>query len=244
MRYVIANWKMNLPNTDIAEYVGLLEQQNTKNLRVMIAPPSPYLVPLKQYAKDCIIASQNISLNQEESGAYTGQISAKFLKHHIGIDFAIIGHSERRKYNNESNSDVKQKLINAVNAKITPIICIGEDRSSRDSGTWDKYLRNQIYECLPLDDQDIMENNIIIAYEPIWAIGTGLSAPADEIEKTISYIYKTVSGLAKNVKIIYGGSVNSKNAGFVRDTEYLSGFLVGKASLDAEEFKKIIKNYA
>ena len=186
---------------------------------------------IKLGAQDCSAIAQN-------EGAFTGDISAGILKD-LGCEYVIIGHSERRIYNKESNAIIKQKVIHALNAGLNIILCVGETLKQRDDNTYKEFISKMLEESLP---EDLVSNKVIIAYEPVWAIGTGKNASYSQIEEIHQYLYeKCLSRFAINLNIIYGGSVNLDNAKDILNIDKVYGLLIGGASLDASKFYDIIK---
>ena len=184
-------------------------------------------------------------MHWEESGAYTGEVSGKMLKS-IGVEYVIIGHSERRQYFNESDETVNKKVKAAFDNKLNPIVCVGETLEQRESGKAEEIITTQTKLALEgLSDEQV--KNTIIAYEPIWAIGTGKTATADDANNAIKAIRNEIAknygqNIANEVIIQYGGSVKASNAKELFNTTDIDGGLVGGASLKVEEFAKIV-NY-
>ena len=188
--------------------------------------------PLKIGAQDC---------GFEDEGQFTGDVSAKLLQE-VNCEYVIIGHSERRKNQQETNEIIAKKALSAFKNKITPIICVGESKEIRDQGQHFDFVKEQIIKSIPL----VKTQRIVIAYEPIWAIGTGETAQVSQIEEMVKFIRQVyeneVAQFAEEFFLIYGGSVNSTNSGEILNIKGLDGLLVGKASLDIEEFTKILKS--
>lgn len=243
---IVANWKMN-PQT-LREAKQLFDSvkrgvKNIKKAEVVICPPFVYLSAIRLYSHKAIkLGAQNCFWEKE--GAYTGEISSFMLKD-AGCQYIIVGHSERRGYFKETDETINKKLKAILEVKLSPILCIGETQKQRDKGETDRILKKQIETAL----EKVSSSNfskVAIAYEPIWAIGTGSPCDVEEAQKIGLLIRKIVSGLygsrnAKNVQVLYGGSVNSKNAaGYIKEAG-LHGLLVGGASLKAKEFIKIVK---
>jgi len=186
--------------------------------------------PLKIGAQDC---------GFEDEGQFTGDVSAKLLQE-VNCEYVIVGHSERRKNQQETNEIIAKKALSAFKNKITPIICVGESKEIRDQGQHFDFVKEQIIKSIPL----VKTPRIVIAYEPIWAIGTGETAQVSQIEEMVKFIRQVyeneVAQFAEEFFLIYGGSVNSTNSGEILRIKGLDGLLVGKASLDIEEFKKIL----
>ena len=244
-RKVIAgNWKMNmLPN----ETINFIEQfaplvKDTKNEVILCVPFTDLFYALLHVQGTNIkIGAQN--MHWEEKGAYTGEVSAQMLKS-IGTEYVIIGHSERRQYFAETDETVNKKVKAAHNVGLKPIVCVGETLSQRESGKAKEIVTNQIKSGL----KDLTKNEImstIVAYEPIWAIGTGKTATKEDANETIKWIREELENIygkenADKVIIQYGGSVKSENAKELFEMSDIDGGLVGGASLDPEEFSKIV----
>lgn len=246
-RKVIAgNWKMNmLPNETIKfieEFEPLVKDTNNE---VILCVPYTDLFYALNFAQDTNIKIGAQNMHFEESGAYTGEVSAKMLKS-IGVEYVIIGHSERRQYFNETDETVNKKIKAAFANELKPIVCVGETLEERESGKTVDIITNQTKLALEgLTDEQV--KNTIIAYEPIWAIGTGKTATSEDANNSIKEIRKKIEEIygkdvAECVIIQYGGSVKSVNAKELFTTSDIDGGLVGGASLKPEEFAKIV-NY-
>lgn len=212
--------------------------------QVVFAVPFPYLIMANSEVadeKNYFIAAQNCY--HKKSGAYTGEVSAEML-HSIGIKYCVLGHSERREYFQESNKMLAEKLDLCLEYGITPIFCCGEPLSIREAGTQNAYVETQLKESLfHLPDSAI--SRIVIAYEPIWAIGTGKTASSDQAQEMHAHLRSVLAKqygplLANNISILYGGSVKANNAKDLFARPDVDGGLVGGASLNAEEFIAII----
>jgi triosephosphate isomerase len=224
MACVIANWKANI---SISEAENFCNKMNN-NGDVIICPPVPYLAYLSKKFSYINFASQDVLDRADGYGAYTGDIPAKMLKD-LEVKFAIVGHSERRIGNCEDDFKVNQKAINCRKHDITPIVCIGEDKESRADLSYVDRIISQIKSSLRGLDR------AIIAYEPIWSIGTGVTPSNKEINEMIDIIKSNATDIVKSYIIVYGGSVNSKNAETLLEIEGLGGVLVGGGSLNYEE---------
>lgn len=180
------------------------------------------------------VGAQDVS-RYEGSGAYTGEISATQIKE-TGTDYVLCGHSERRHLIGEDSALVKQKAENALRAGLTPVVCVGEPLENREAGDFNEYVERQIKDSWPQG-----EGTVIIAYEPVWAIGTGKTATIAEIEAMHSHIKSVLSGVApgQNIAILYGGSVGAANAAEILGTQGVNGVLVGGASLKPDQFQTI-----
>lgn len=242
---VVGNWKMN--PTTMAEASALaiaIAKKNKKNKEsyIAVAPPFLYLpeVSKKIKASTVMLAAQNVY--HKNAGAYTGEVSALQLKD-LGVDFVIIGHSERR-VNGETNEEVNLKMQSVLKYRLTPIVCIGE-KERDEHGHFFTFVENQIRSLASLLSSSEFKK-VVIAYEPIWAIGTGNTATVEEVKEMQLFIESILTKLydrqtAKSVRLIYGGSVKSGNVALLHKEGGMNGFLVGSSSLKAEEFLEIIK---
>lgn len=248
-KIIIANWKMN-PNSlkeakDIFEGiksgVPAFAKGSSEAMEVVVCPPFLYLKDLWDVRhptgmSDILVSLGAQNLFYEEKGAYTGEISASMLKD-LGCEYVIIGHSERRKYFDETDETVNKKIKSAIKAGLKPIFCVGETEEQRNSGKAEEVVERQIKIGLAgIENWKLKIENLIVAYEPVWAIGTGNACGVEDAKKMREFIEKKI----KNTSIVYGGSVNSQNASdYVKKAGY-NGFLVGGASLKPDEFIKII----
>ena len=186
-----------------------------------------------------MVGAQNV--HHDESGAFTGEVSASMLSI-LDLDYVIIGHSERRQYFNEGDDQVNQKIKRALDVNIKPVVCIGETIDERKSGKTTEVLNRQLNKAF--EEIDVLSaNKIIVAYEPVWAIGTGVSADENQVLEAHALIKQTlVSIFSENIPILYGGSVNASNAFELINLNNVDGFLIGGASLKSESFCQIIEN--
>ena len=244
-RKVIAgNWKMNmLPNEAISfieEFAPLVK--DTENEVILCVPYTDlFYALLTVQGTNIKVGAQNMHF--EEKGAYTGEVSPQMLKA-INVEYVIIGHSERRQYYNETDETVNKKIKAAFNVGLKPIVCVGETLEEREAGKTSEIITNQTKLALEGLSNEQVENTII-AYEPIWAIGTGKSATSEDANNSIKEIRNKIAEIygqntASRVIIQYGGSVKSSNAKELFTTSDIDGGLVGGASLKAEEFSKIV----
>lgn len=244
-RKVIAgNWKMNmLPDETIKfieEFAPLVK--DTENEVILCVPYTDlFYALLNVQGTNIKIGAQNMHF--EEKGAYTGEISPQMLKA-INVEYVIIGHSERRQYYNETDETVNKKIKSAFNVGLKPIVCVGETLEEREAGKTAEIITNQTKLALEGLTNEQVENTII-AYEPIWAIGTGKTATSEDANNSIKEIRNKIAEIygqntASRVIIQYGGSVKSSNAKELFTTSDIDGGLVGGASLKAEEFSKIV----
>ena len=246
-RKVIAgNWKMNMLPNETIEFIEKFEPlvKDTENEVILCVPYTDLFYALN-FAQNTNIKIGAQNMHFEESGAYTGEVSAKMLKS-IGVEYVIIGHSERRQYFNETDKTVNKKIKAAFANELKPIVCVGETLEEREGGKAVEIITNQTKLALEgLTDEQV--KNTIIAYEPIWAIGTGKTATSEDANNSIKEIRKKIEEIcgkevAECVIIQYGGSVKSVNAKELFTTSDIDGGLVGGASLKPEEFSKIV-NY-
>ena len=245
-KVIAGNWKMNmLPNEAMAFIEGLAPLVKDAEAEVILCVPYTDLFYSLLTAQDTKIKIGAQNMHWEENGAYTGEVSGKMLKS-IGVEYVIIGHSERRQYFNENDETVNKKVKAAFDNELNPIVCVGETLEQRESGKAEEIITTQTKLALEgLSDEQV--KNTIIAYEPIWAIGTGKTATADDANNAIKAIRNEIAknygqNIANEVIIQYGGSVKASNAKELFNTTDIDGGLVGGASLKVEEFAKIV-NY-
>jgi len=230
-KLIVANWKMNPVSLEEAKNIfeGIKKGVEGTEAKVVICPPFVYLAELKGLT----LGAQDIFY--EEKGAFTGEVSAEMLKN-LGVEYVIIGHSERRKYLGETDEVINEKIKKALESGLKVIFCIGETAEERKNGKKNEVLERQIKKGLAG-----VENleNVNIAYEPVWAIGTGNNCSIQETKESIDFIKKFVE--TKTI-VLYGGSVKGDNSKeYIKESE-ADGLLVGGASLNAEEFVKIVKS--
>lgn len=243
-----ANWKMNLSYQEAEILLDeILEAEIRLDFHQMtiFAVPFPYLIMSRSEVEDEMnyeVAAQNC--HHKKSGAYTGEVSVDML-HSIGVNYCIVGHSERREYNGETNAMLADKVNLCLEQGIIPIFCCGEPLLIRDAGTQNDFVAQQLKESLfHLSSVEI--KNIIIAYEPIWAIGTGKTASTEQAQEIHHYLRSVIAGkygaeIANEIPILYGGSVKAGNAKELFACPDVDGGLVGGASLIAADFIEIIK---
>ncbi len=247
-RKVIAgNWKMNmLPNEAMAFIEGLAPLVKNTDAEVILCVPYTDLFYSLLTAQETNIKIGAQNMHWEESGAYTGEVSGQMLKS-IGVEYVIIGHSERRQYFNETDETVNKKIKAAFANELKPIVCVGETLEQREVGKTEEVITAQTKIALDGLTEEQVENTII-AYEPIWAIGTGKTATAEDANNSIKAIRNEIAknygqNIADKVIIQYGGSVKASNAKELFSTSDIDGGLVGGASLKVEEFANIV-NYS
>ena len=229
MKLLVGNFKMNLLNEEIDEYIENLKKYKKDN--VVFCPPFIYL---DRFVKNgFIVGAQDVS--EYDNGAYTGEISSTQLKA-LGCDYSIVGHSERRLYFDD-NHRINDKLKKIERDSLVPILCVGENKEEYDNKETGNVIKRELKEAL----ENIDPSNIIIAYEPIWAIGTGLVPTKEEIESIIQLIKEFInSEYNSDTKVLYGGSVSTKNIDELEKITNLDGYLVGGASIKIDEWTKLI----
>lgn len=238
---VAANWKMNLTIEEGLDLVKqVLDGSSSDGSEIIFFPPSIALSAIGGVLKntDYKVGIQNI--HHEKSGAYTGEISAEMVKF-LDVQYAIIGHSERRQYFFETDAQINGKIKSALSANLCPVVCVGESLPERQSGKTNEILKKQLMSALK--DIDNTSDRLVIAYEPVWAIGTGKSADLNQVYDAHNFINEILQSRFKNhTPILYGGSVKAENASELCEIKNVDGFLIGGASLQSESFCQIIKN--
>ena len=244
-RLIAGNWKMNGVSSKTSKFFNELKQllpgQSAKVERLLALPStSLHLAPEIESDYGIQVAAQNI--HQAAEGAFTGEISAAMIADH-GVRTALIGHSERRQYFNETLDSVQEKLVTCFKTGIRPILCIGETLEQRDSGDTEKVLTEQL---AGLFDTAASGANFVIAYEPVWAIGTGKSASPEDAQQTHAFLrqllkQKLGSDSAEQVLLLYGGSAKPSNIGDLIEQSDIDGALIGGASLKPADFAKMIE---
>ena len=244
---IAGNWKMNHLGADAkATITGLVEKVPADvKATVVIAPVFPYLPLAVELTKGTPIHVAAQNMHWEDKGAYTGEVSPAMLVD-IGVTHVIIGHSERRTYFNETDETVNKKVKAALAHVLTPILCCGETLEQREEGIMQSWIEGQIEKALAGVSKDDM-TKVVIAYEPIWAIGTGKTASAAQAEEVCAIICKKIAGLydaatADATSILYGGSVKGGNVAELTGSADIDGGLVGGASLKVDDFMAIINN--
>ncbi len=242
--FIAGNWKMFKTKAEAREFAeAFRELYKGTDVRTAICAPFTDLDTLVEIFKDTDIGVGAQNVHFADEGAYTGEISAAMLEE-TGVDYCIVGHSERRQYFGETDETVNKKLRKLFEGSITPIMCVGESLEQRDAGDAESVVKKQLQGGL----KDIPADNIaelVIAYEPVWAIGTGRTATPQQAEEMCAFIRNTLIAMydedtADQVIIQYGGSVKPANATEIMNMEEIDGALVGGASLKAEDFMKII----
>ena len=247
-KIVAGNWKMNNDLAETQELLSHLKMQLVKEpeAEVMVAPAFTNLYSAFQGLKDTPVQVVAQNMHQAENGAYTGEVSAKMLKS-IGVDTVILGHSERRAHFGETNTILAEKVNSALKSEMKIIFCFGEELADRKSDKHFDLVAKQLEESLyQISEADW--KNVILAYEPVWAIGTGETASPEQAQEMHAFIRKNISEkfndeIAQNVSILYGGSVKPANAKEIFAKEDVDGGLIGGASLKAVDFVEIINAF-
>jgi triosephosphate isomerase (TIM) len=249
-KIVAGNWKMNKTFVDAEELISditdQLEEIDIGNTEVVICPPFLFLEIATDIAEEAKYRVGAQNLNDHETGAYTGEISAVMLAS-MEVEYCIIGHSERRKYFLETHETLARKVDQALTHSIRPIFCCGEVLTDREAGEHFDIVKKQLEESLfHLNETEF--SSIVIAYEPVWAIGTGINATPAQAQEMHAYIRDLVKTkysleIANETSILYGGSCNSKNAKELFSQQDVDGGLIGGASLEAAEFIRIIQSF-
>ncbi|MED3661004.1 triose-phosphate isomerase [Ureibacillus sp. FSL K6-8385] len=243
---IAANWKMYKTFDEAVEFVETIKDKIPPEEKVdaVVCAPALYLPTLVEIARDTDLAIGAQNMHYEEEGAFTGEISPKQLEA-IQVDYVIIGHSERREYFNETDEAVNKKVKAALSHGIVPIVCCGETLEEREAGKTEEKVANQVKKALEgLTEEQVQ--HVVIAYEPIWAIGTGKTATADDANAVCGHIRNVVKELfgqaaSDNIRIQYGGSVKPENIEELLSKEHIDGALVGGASLQTESYLKLLE---
>ncbi len=241
--YIAANWKMHKTVAEAVAFVdALLPRIAATQHDVVVCSPFTALgaVVERRYGTAVKVAAQN--MHEEDSGAFTGEVSAPMLVE-LDVEAVVLGHSERRQYFNETDEALARKVPKALEAGLEPILCVGEGEEARDAGETETVLERQLQADLAALEPGQVEN-VVIAYEPIWAIGTGRTATPDQAQEACAFIRDVLrarGAAGDNVRILYGGSVKPANAAELLAQPDIDGALVGGASLDPEEFASIVE---
>jgi triosephosphate isomerase len=239
---IAGNWKMFKTEMEAVDFAKKLKPlvKDISDRIIVICPPSPLISKVCDVVCDSNIAVGGQNLYWEDQGAFTGEVSAKMLKS-VGCKYVIIGHSERRQYFGETDETVNKKLLKALEGKLNPIVCVGERLEQREKGETFKVVETQVkgaIKSIKTEDWD----SITIAYEPVWAIGTGKTATPEQAQEVHAYIRKLLpKEVAGKTRILYGGSVKPENIKALMAQPDIDGGLVGGASLKVDSFEKLIK---
>ncbi|SFD99361.1 triose-phosphate isomerase [Spirosoma endophyticum] len=248
-KIVAGNWKMNKTAEEatalLSEVVNMIKDEVTGDVEVVLCPPALYLTTARQYLTPggkISIGAQNC--HEKASGAYTGEISAPMLQS-IGVEYVILGHSERRQYFEETNAQLAEKVNIALENNVIPIFCCGESRDLRENGDYIGFVKDQITDSLfHLSAESF--GKVVIAYEPIWAIGTGLTASSAQAQDMHFELRQHIASqygdmIAQDTTILYGGSANAQNAAELFAQPDVDGGLIGGASLKSRDFTTVVK---
>ena len=248
-KIVAGNWKMNLNYEEgvslFSEIVNMVKDEVVGTQEVIVCTPFIHLstvAKLSENVSNVNIGSQNI--HQAESGAYTGEVSAKQVKS-VGVEYVILGHSERRAYFGETDTLLAEKTNTALKNNLKPIFCIGETKDERESGKFFDIIKTQLVDgVFHLSKEEFAQ--VVLAYEPVWAIGTGLTATPEQAQEVHAFIRQTIANqygedTAENTTILYGGSCNPSNASTLFSQADIDGGLIGGASLKSRDFLDIVK---
>ena len=238
-KIVAGNWKMHGSHQQLGVIEELNERHENSDCTILICPPYPFLSLALSKAKTVLIGAQDC--HYQDQGAFTGDISAPMLSS-LGVSHVIVGHSERRQAYKETNDLVKAKAVAAQNAGLTPIICVGETLQERENGKARDVISEQLEDALP---QNAHEADFIVAYEPVWAIGTGKIPSVEQITEIHAlcreHLKNSFPSIAAHIPLLYGGSVKRTNAREIFSLDNVDGALVGGASLNANDFSPIIE---
>lgn len=236
---VAGNWKMNGDMHLVMQMEEVIEEASLGNIEVLICPPFPFISSFT--SEKIAIGGQNLS--EFASGAHTGEVSGSMLNA-VGCDYVIVGHSERRSDNGESNQLVADKVARALAEELTPVLCVGEPESVREDGDLFAYLAAQLDAVIDTVGIEAF-NRLVIAYEPVWAIGTGKTATPEQAQEVHAFIRGHIAkhdgAVAEKIRILYGGSVKDSNAAELFNQPDVDGGLIGGASLDPQSFLSICR---
>lgn len=240
---IAGNWKMHKTIAEALEFVNEVKDRvNNDKVEAVICAPFTLLKDLKQATKGTNIKIGAQNMHFEEKGAFIGEISPLMLKE-LDMDYVVIGHSERRQYFNETDETVNKKVLKALEVGIDPILCVGETLEEREAGNTKDVCKVQVEKALEnVSKEDLAK--VVIAYEPVWAIGTGKTATSEDANDVIAYIREVVANLygelANEVRIQYGGSVKPSNVAEIMNQSDIDGALVGGASLEANDYVELV----
>lgn len=245
---VAGNWKMNTTvqeGISLAQEINGLLQNKSKNCDVVICVPFTHLVPVNSVIDSTIIGLGAENCADKEKGAFTGEVSTQMIAS-TGANYVILGHSERRQYYGETNETLLPKTRLALDNNLIPIFCVGEVLEERENGTYNDVVKGQVEALFELSAEDF--SKVIIAYEPVWAIGTGKTATSDQAQDMHAHIRQVIADkygndIAQNTSILYGGSCKPSNAKEIFAKPDVDGGLIGGASLEAESFIGIIEAF-
>lgn len=241
-KLIAGNWKMNgsLADNDALVRALLAGLAPSGGCDVAVAVPAPYLAQVQSLVKGSPLALAAQDVSQHEAGAYTGEVSAAMLRD-FGVRYVLVGHSERRQFHGETDAQVAAKAQRALAAGITPIVCVGETLAEREAGQTEAVVKRQLAAVIHLNGHCISE--VVVAYEPVWAIGTGKTASPEQAQLVHAVLraqLAAASDQSARIRLLYGGSMNASNAAQLLAQPDIDGGLVGGAALKAEDFQKII----
>lgn len=243
--FIAGNWKLNNTIAEAEELIqGLLPRVGAvEDVDVVVAPSFLALSAVVDSARGSAVQVYAQNMHEKDSGAFTGEVSAPMLSE-IDVQGVILGHSERRQYFGETDRALQLKVPRALEAGLIPILCVGETEEEREQGDTERRLRHQVQEGLEKVPVDQLAT-VVVAYEPIWAIGTGLTATPEQAQETCGFVRALVQGFDKEagnaVRVLYGGSLKPDNAAEILGQPDIDGALVGGASLDADSFAAIVE---
>lgn len=247
-KLIVANWKMNFTVPEALKFLAALRRERTGNFpdcEIVICPPFTALFAFEEAVEGTPLKLGAQNMHWEDSGAFTGEISPSFLKD-LNVEFVILGHSERRQYFGETDIVVNKKLSAALQQKLTPIVCVGETTAEHKEGKTFEVIESQIKKAL--DGQIRSElPAMVLAYEPVWAIGTGKNATPEQAQEVTQWMRRLLAKVldaptAENIRILYGGSVSDEKARVFMKQPDVDGLLVGGASLDPKKFSNILQS--
>jgi triosephosphate isomerase len=244
-RFIAGNWKMNKTVAEAERFIGALLPRvaAVDGVELVICPPFLALQALVDSARGSQVAIYAQTMHEEESGAFTGEVSAAMLTE-IDVHGVVLGHSERRQYFNETDRALKLKVPRALEAGLTPILCVGETEEERERGETERRLRHQVQEGLERVPAERL-HEVVVAYEPVWAIGTGKVATPEQAQEAVAFVRALIAGFdagqAERVRILYGGSFKPDNAAELLALPDVDGALAGGASLDVDDFAAIVE---
>jgi triosephosphate isomerase (TIM) len=243
--FIAGNWKMHKTVAEAEAYIAALLPRvaAVSGVEIVVCPPFLALQALVDSARGSQVGIYAQTMHEADQGAFTGEVSAPMLSE-IDVDGVILGHSERRQYFNETDRALQSKVPRALEAGLTPILCVGETEEERERGETERKLRHQVQEGLEKVPAERLAD-VVVAYEPVWAIGTGLTATPDQAQEAIAFVRALIANrdkdAAERVRILYGGSVKVDGAGELLALPDVDGALVGGASLDPADFAAIVE---
>jgi triosephosphate isomerase len=243
--FIAGNWKMHKTVAEAEAYIAALLPRvaAVDGVEIVVCPPFLALQALVDSARGSQVGIYAQTMHEADQGAFTGEVSAPMLSE-IDVDGVVLGHSERRQYYNETDRALQAKVPKALEAGLTPILCVGETEEERERGQTERKLRHQVQEGLDKVPAERLPD-VVVAYEPVWAIGTGLTATPEQAQDAIAFVRALIANrdkaAAEQVRILYGGSVKTEGAGELLALPDVDGALVGGASLDPGDFAAIVE---